>query len=114
MIPIGWILVLILLNLTAPILWVALFNFIGLKRIVERLGDAEDDINNMRDKARSLQSQIGKKSRAVLARTDEPEGDAQITNEIANSIRGMPTTPRQIPSKGGKIDADRDWISESG
>lgn len=98
MIPLGWILVILAANLAAPILWVALFNFIGLKRMLERLGDLENDSETLRNKARSIQTQISKK----MPTKSEDEIDQRINDEISGLMRS-PTGGNglQVPSKGG-------------
>ena len=109
MIPIGWIFVILALNLVAPILWVGFFNFIGLKRILDRLGDLEADSDALRDKTRSLQSQVGKKNRPVK----EVEEDDKISEEIRTHMQSSNDTIGQLTiNRGGIRNADPDRVSE--
>jgi len=111
MIPVGWILVILALNLVAPILWVGFFNFIGLKRILERLGDLEAESDQFRNKARSLQSQIGRKKNPEVTFIDR---DEKIAEEIRLHMHSTNETIGQLPiNRGGIRNADPDRISES-
>jgi len=97
--------------LMAPILWVALFNLVGLKRIVERLTDLESVNETILLKSRSLQTQISKKS----VKTESPEEDHKISEEIRQHMHtGIDTKPSVFPfNRGGVRNADTDWVPES-
>ena len=98
--PTGTYIVLCALNLIAPLVWVALFNFVGLKRIVERLEDLEHDQETVRNKTRSLQSQIGKKSKTQ----GSVDQDEEISREIASFVKSEPGEPTKL-NRGGLVDA---------
>ena len=69
--------------LASPILWIACINVVGLRRLSEHLRDLEDDVHVLKNKSRSLQSQVSKKSGS----TPERDLDNKIDQEISTHIK---------------------------
>ena len=110
MIHLGWILIITAGNLMAPILWIGLFNFIGLKRILERLGDLEADSDALRNKTRSLQSQVGKYKQPAQPIDEDEKISAEINAYMRNSDDKISNL---TINRGGIRNADPDRVSES-
>lgn len=80
----GWLLTISVVLLLSPIVWVACINVVGLRRLSLRLGDCEDDLDLLRNKSRSLQTQVSKKNSSS---GDEKSLDQKIDQEIASHVR---------------------------
>ena len=88
--------------LASPLVWVACINVVGLKRLSQRIDYLEDDADAIRNKSRSLQSQLSKK---FPGKTDF-ENDQEIGRKIESHIRSDvdPPTDGKI-FRGGIRDA---------
>lgn len=88
-----------LLLLASPVLWIACINVIGLRRLSMRLRDTEDDIEGLRNKSRSLQTQVSKKS----GLPPERELDAKIDQEISSYVKKDGDDPQPLHLYGREI-----------
>lgn len=95
-----------LISLLTPVVWVATFNVLGLKRISQRLEMNEEDIDALVKKSKSLQTQV----RQTRRRETEPDPDAEIAAINADIQRmmgnGGDPNPVKVPPRGGIKDAN--------